>query len=160
MAGIYDFTVKDIQGNEYNLSGLAGKVILIVNVASKCGFTYQYEGLQKLYEKYSEKGLAVLGFPSNDFLQEPGSPEEILDFCTLNYGVSFPMFSKVKLRGSKADPLYKFLTSGAGDKKYKGSIKWNFTKFLFNSEGRIEGRFAPSVKPEAIEDKIKALIEK
>ena len=159
MSGLYGFTAADIDSDAFSFAQLEGKVVLIVNTASKCGFTPQYEGLQKLYEKYRDKGLIVLGFPSNDFLfQEPGSNAEIKNFCLINYGVDFPMFEKIHVRGSKAHPLYKFLVEGAGDKRYKGSIKWNFTKFLFDRKGNIIERFSPATKPEDIEDKIKELL--
>ncbi len=159
MSEFYDFTAKDISGNEFSFKQLREKVVLIVNTASKCGFTPQYDGLQTLYDKYGEKGFVILGFPSNDFLlQEPGLNDEIKNFCRINYGVNFPLFEKVHVRGSKANPLFKFLVKGAGDNRYKGAIKWNFTKFLFDRKGNIIERFSPATKPEAIENKIKELL--
>ncbi len=158
-SSLYDFKAKDIDGNDFYFEQLKGKVVLIVNTASKCGFTPQYEGLQKLHEKYNQKGLVILGFPSNDFLfQEPGSNEEIKNFCMLNYGVDFKMFEKIHVRGKKKDSLFKFLVSGAGNPKLKGAIKWNFTKFLFSKEGNLSDRFSPLTKPEDIEDKISNLL--
>lgn len=159
MSELYNFTAKDIDGNDFTFDTLKGKVVLIVNTASKCGFTPQYEGLQKLYEKYKDKGLVILGFPTNDFLfQEPGSNSDIKNFCMLNYGVDFPMFEKIHVRGKDSHPLYKYLVDGAGDKSHKGFIKWNFTKFLFDSEGNIVERFGPNTVPENIEEKIKELL--
>jgi len=145
---IYDYSVKDIQGNEISLSDYEGKVLLIVNVASKCGFTYQYEGLEELYQQYQDEGLVILGFPANDFLwQEPGSDEEILNFCRSNYDVTFPMFSKIKVTGTDKEPLYDFLTSGDGNEELQGRISWNFNKFLINRQGRIVDRFDSKVEP-------------
>lgn len=159
MSHFYDFTVKDIDGNNYFLKELEGKVVLIVNVASKCGFTPQYEGLQKLYEKYKDEGLAILGFPSNDFLfQESAGNSEIKNFCLLNYGVDFQMFEKIHVRGSHIHELYKYLIQGDGNKKYKGSIKWNFTKILLDKEGKIVDRFSPATKPEEMENRILELL--
>lgn len=149
---IYDFTMKDIKGKNFPLAQLEGKLVLIVNVASKCGFTPQYEGLEALYEKYKEKGLVILGFPANDFMfQEPGSNEEIAQFCRLTYGVSFPMFEKIHVRGRYQHELYKYLTHVEG---FKGSIKWNFTKFLINQKGEMVGRFAPAETPGSFEKEI------
>ena len=146
MSSFYDFTMKDIQGNDFPLAQLEGKLVLVVNVASKCGFTPQYEGLEALYEKYKDKGFVILGFPANDFLfQEPGSNVEIAEFCRLNYGVSFPMFEKIHVRGSHQHELYKYLTDAEG---FKGPIKWNFTKFLLNQKGEMVARFASAETPE------------
>lgn len=149
MKSIYDFNLKDIDGNSVTLRTYEGKVMLIVNTASKCGFTYQYEGLQTLHESYSEDGLVVLGFPSNDFMgQEPGSEEEIKAFCSSNYDVSFPMFSKTTVKGKKIHPLYEYLTSKETNPEFAGRISWNFNKFLIDRKGNIVGRFSSKVKPE------------
>ncbi len=145
---LYDITVDDIDGNPQALSAYKGKVVLIVNVASKCGYTYQYEGLETLYKTYKDKGLVILGFPSNDFLgQEPGSDEEILNFCTLTYGVSFPMFSKIVVKGSNAHPLYRYLTSKDSNGKFSGPISWNFNKFLIGADGKTLARFDSKDEP-------------
>ena len=160
MKTFYEYTLKDIEGAEFNFEELRGKVVLIVNTASKCGFTPQFEGLQKLHEKYKDQGLMILGFPSNDFLfQDPGTNNEIKNFCLLNYGVDFRMFEKIHVRGSKKDELYAYLMEGEGKKEFKGGIKWNFTKFLINQEGGIVGRYAPNVKPEDIENEIAKLVK-
>ncbi|MBN1863804.1 MAG: glutathione peroxidase [Victivallales bacterium] len=155
---VYAFSVNNIEGEEILLSEYRGKVLLIVNTASKCGFTKQYEGLQKLYEKHKDSGLVILGFPCNQFgKQEPGGPEQIKSFCTLNYGVSFPMFEKIKVNGKDAHPLYKFLK----DKKtgiLGSAIKWNFTKFLVDRDGIPVQRFAPNTTPDEIEKNIIKLI--
>ncbi|GJQ64444.1 MAG: glutathione peroxidase [Melioribacteraceae bacterium] len=147
---IYQFSVKNIDGKEVNLSEYKGKVLLIVNVASKCGYTRQYEGLQKIYEQYRSEGLEILGFPCNDFGgQEPGTNEEIVEFCTLNFGVEFPMFDKIKVLGDDKDPLYQYLTTN--EDTGKGDIGWNFEKFLISKEGKILGRYKSGVKPESEE---------
>jgi len=147
---VYEFTVNDIDGNEVSLESYRGKVILIVNVASKCGFTPQYEGLQSLYEKYRDRGFVVLGFPANNFFgQEPGTDQEIKDFCTLNFGVSFPMFSKISVKGKDIHPLYRYLTSKKTNPEFSGSIKWNFNKFLVDREGKIAARFQSKQNPES-----------
>jgi glutathione peroxidase len=146
---LYEFDVTDIDGNPGTLEPYKGKVLLIVNTASRCGFTSQYEGLQSLYETYKGQGLVVLGFPSNDFLgQEPGSDEEIKEFCSLNYNVSFPMYSKITVKGKNIHPLYEYLTSKQTNPEFAGKITWNFNKFLINREGRIIGRYASKVKPQ------------
>ena len=157
--GIYQFGLKRIDGSEANLGEYKGKVMVIVNVASKCGFTPQYDGLEKLYEKYKAKGLVVLGFPCNQFgAQEPGSEQEIQNFCRLSYGVSFPMFSKVDVNGPNAHPLYEFLKKeGKGILGTEG-IKWNFTKFLIGRDGKVIDRFAPQTKPQDLEGEIEKLI--
>lgn len=148
---IYEFPVTDIDGNEMDLSSYAGKVLLIVNTASKCGYTPQYEGLQALYEEYNEEGLVVMGFPANNFMgQEPGTEEDIKQFCTLNYGVTFPMSSKVSVKGDDQDPLFSFLTS-ADNPDFTGDIKWNFEKFLVDKEGNLVRRFRSGVKPQSEE---------
>ncbi len=142
------FPLKDINGNDTSLKSYAGKVVLLVNVASKCGNTPQYAGLESLYEKYKDKGLVVIGVPSNDFLgQEPGTAEEIKAFCSKTYGVTFPLMAKVHVKGKEKCPLYAALTSP--DSPFPGEVKWNFGKFLIDRYGKVVNRFAPSVKPEA-----------
>lgn len=172
---IYDFKVKNIKGDEISLSDFKGKLVLIVNTASKCGFTPQYDGLEKLYKDYKDKGLVILGFPSNQFLaQEPGSDEDISSFCRLNFGVTFPLFSKIDVRGEDADPLFQYLTESApfkgfelkkemGKKIYSvvkehypenlegNGVKWNFTKFLVDRDGSVKARFEPTVTPEELD---------
>ena len=136
-----------------------GKVLLIVNTASKCGFTPQFEGLEALYQKYKDQGLEILGFPCNQFLkQDPGSDEEIVSFCSLNYGVSFPMFSKIEVNGPGRHPLYQFLKKEAKGVMGTEKVKWNFTKFLVDAEGQVRKRFAPNLEPKKIESDIKALL--
>ena len=149
---IYEFSIKTIDGKPKTLADYEGKVLLIVNVASKCGFTRQYEGLEKLHEKYGPKGLAVLGFPANEFgSQEPGSDEQIQTFCTTQYGVKFDMLSKVKVKGPGIDPLFAYLTNLETNPKFGGDIKWNFTKFTVGRTGEIIGRFEPKVEPTSAE---------
>jgi len=156
---IYAFKVKDIEGNEVALSKYKGKVILIVNVASKCGFTPQYEGLEKLYDTYKEEGFVILGFPSNQFSQqEPGTNQEIKEFCSLTYGVSFDMFSKIDVNGENTIPLYRYLKKEASGVFGTQSIKWNFTKFLINKEGKVITRYGSTTKPKDIEEDIKKLL--
>jgi glutathione peroxidase len=155
MASIYDFTAKSLQGKDVPLSEFKDKVLLIVNTASKCGFTPQYAGLEALYEKLSGKGLTILGFPCNQFgQQEPGGPEEIGAFCQMNYGVSFPMFDKIDVNGPKAHPLYQYLKDEQPGVLGTKNIKWNFTKFLVDRGGKVVERFAPMTKPEDIEKSI------
>jgi glutathione peroxidase len=150
VSSIYDFVVKNIDGEEVKLEEYRGKVLLIVNVASKCGFTPQYEGLQALYEKYQPDGFAVLGFPANNFLgQEPGSDEEIKQFCSLTYGVTFPMFSKISVKGDDIAPLYAYLTSESTNPEFAGNISWNFNKFLVGRDGTILSRFGSKDSPES-----------
>ena len=150
MSKIYDFKVTDINGQEKTLNEFKGKKLLIVNVASKCGFTPQYKGLEELYEK-NKDSLVVLGFPCNQFgAQEPGSEEEIKSFCDLTYNVTFPMFSKVDVNGDNAHPLFDFLKEEAPGLMGSKAIKWNFTKFLVDEEGKVLKRFAPKDKPESI----------
>ena len=150
MQSIYDFTVNDIGGKPVKLSQFKGKVILIVNVASKCGFTPQYEGLQKLYSEYADKGLLILGFPANNFGgQEPGTNSEIKEFCTTKYSVTFPMFSKISVKGTDIHPLYQSLTSKETDPDFAGDITWNFNKFLIDASGKIVARFDSKDKPES-----------
>lgn len=159
MTNIYDFTMQDIDGNDVNLAAFKGKVLLIVNVASKCGFTGQYEGLENLYKTHQDQGLVVLGFPANNFLrQEPGTDAEIKNFCTLTYGVTFPMFAKISVKGKEIHPLYKFLTSKTGDAQFGGAISWNFNKFLIGRNGTIIGRFGSRTTPE--DKELVAAVEK
>jgi glutathione peroxidase len=149
VSSLYDINALDINGNDVNLAIYKGKVLLIVNVASKCGFTPQYTGLENLYRKYKDKGFEILGFPSNDFLwQEPGTNEEIKSFCRLNYGVDFPMFSKISVKGKTIHPLYKFLTEKETDPNFAGKITWNFNKFLIDRKGSIINRFDSKTEPQ------------
>jgi glutathione peroxidase-family protein len=146
---IYEFNANDIKGTATNLVSFKDKVVLIVNVASKCGFTPQYEGLEKLYEKYRDRGFVVLGFPANNFLgQEPGTNDEIANFCSLTYNVSFPMFAKISVKGKDIHPLYAFLTDKKRDPAHGGAITWNFNKFLVDRSGKVVGRFDSKVKPD------------
>lgn len=146
-AGVLDFTMKDIDGKDVNLADYRGKVVMFVNVASKCGFTPQYEGLEKTYEKYKDKGFVIIGFPANNFKsQEPGSDAEIKQFCTSKYNVTFPMMSKISVKGDDIHPLYKKLTTEDGD--FNGEIGWNFTKFLVDKNGQVYARFASKTKPD------------
>lgn len=155
---IYDYTVKDNKGNNVSLLDYKGKVLLIVNTATKCGFTNQYKGLQELYKKYQEQGLEILDFPCNQFLhQAPGSAEEITTFCTGRFGIKFKQFAKIKVNGKDEEPLYTYLKSNSKG-IFGKRIKWNFTKFLVNREGEVVGRFSPNVKPEDLEEKIKKLL--
>ena len=181
---VYDFTVKDIKGNDVSLADYKGKVLLIVNVASKCGLTPQYEGLETLYQKYKDQGLEILAFPCNQFLeQEPGTNDEILDFCSVNYNVTFPLFDKIDVNGKEEIPLYTFLKAKAPFKGYpegyeafasqltkihqqtgsgfeKGNaIKWNFSKFLISKDGQTILRFEPMVSPEILESVIQEMLK-
>ncbi len=159
MASIYDFTARDIDGRERALSEFRGKVLLIVNTASQCGFTYQYKGLEALHRDYAGKGVEVLGFPSNQFKnQEPGDAEEIKNFCSLTYDVTFPMFAKIDVKGPAQHPLYAYLTSQKKNFLGGKEIEWNFTKFLIDKEGRVRGRFSPLAKPEKLKRRIEALL--
>jgi glutathione peroxidase len=147
--GFYDFTVKDINGEDFPLSQLKGKKVLVVNTASKCGFTPQYEGLQKLYEQYGGDDFMIIGFPANNFgKQEPGSNEEIATFCSINYGVTFPMMSKISVKGDDQHPLYKWLTSKSENGKENSKVTWNFQKYLIDEEGQLAGHFKPTTKPD------------
>ena len=147
---IYDFNLKTIDGQPTTLKAYQGKVVLLVNVASKCGFTPQYAGLEALYEKYKDRGLVIVGVPANNFAQqEPGTNEEIKTFCSRKYNVTFPMMSKVSVLGDDKTPLYTFLTSKDTDPKFGGDIKWNFTKFLFDRKGNPIDRFEPNVTPDS-----------
>ncbi len=149
MKSVYEIKVESIGGEGGTLAPYRGKVLLIVNTASRCGFTKQYAGLQQLYAEYKEKGLVILGFPSNDFMrQEPGSNEQIKEFCAVNYGVEFPMFAKVAVKGREQHPLYAWLTSETTNPLFAGSISWNFNKFLVSREGRVIGRFGSRTEPQ------------
>ena len=155
----YDFEAKNIYGRTVSMKEYEGKVIVVVNTASKCGFTPQYEGLEKLYQKYKDRGLVILGFPCNQFgKQEPGSAEEIKEFCQVNYGVSFPLFEKIKVNGRKTHPLFKFLKSALPGSIFGSKIKWNFTKFVINKKGVPVKRFAPTAKPKKMEAMIMRLL--
>ena len=156
---LYECKAKDITGSEISLGDYAGKVLLIVNTASKCGFTPQYAGLEKLHEKYKDKGLAVLGFPCNQFgAQEPGNETEIQKFCELNYDVKFPMFAKVDVNGANTHPVYRVLKKAAKGVLGTEGIKWNFTKFLVDRNGKVVDRYSPTTKPEDIAEVIEGLL--
>jgi len=175
---IYDYVVKDAKGNAVSMEEYKGKVLLVVNTATGCGFTPQYEGLQKIYDKYKDSGFEILDFPSNQFFEQaPGSNEEIVNFCKLTYGTTFKTFGKIDVNGENSDPLYALLKkeapSAIEDEAAKGlynllsdrgfntsgdDIKWNFTKFLVSKEGKVVARFAPTFEPEKIEDQIKELL--
>ena len=159
MASIYDFKVKDIHGKTVDLDLYRGKVMLVVNTASQCGFTPQYKGLESVYEKLHSKGLEILGFPCNQFGgQEPGDEKEIAQFCELNFGVTFPMFAKVDVNGDDAAPLFKFLKAEKPGLLGSEAIKWNFTKFLVDREGNVVKRYAPNDTPESIAKDIEKLL--
>ena len=159
MTSIYSFSARTLAGEPVTLERYAGKVLLIVNTASECGFTPQYAGLQKLYEDYSARGLVVLGFPCNQFgRQEPGDAAQIGSFCEKNYGVTFPMFEKIDVNGANAHPLYRWLTGEAPGLLGLEAIKWNFTKFLVDREGNVVKRYAPVTKPDAIAADIDKLL--
>ena len=156
----YDFNATDISGVEHNMSEYKGKVLLVVNVASQCGFTPQYEGLEKLYETYHEKGLEILAFPCNQFrAQEPGTDKEIQNFCKVNYGVTFPIFSKIEVNGERRHPLYAFLKKEAKGILGTERIKWNFTKFLIDRDGNVIERYSSFTKPENMEKDIEKLLK-
>ena len=176
---IYDYSVKDTKGDSVSLEEYKGKVLLVVNTATVCGLTPQYEGLQKIYDKYKDSGLEILDFPSNQFFEQaPGSNEEIVNFCKLTYGTTFKTFGKIDVNGENSDPLYVFLKkeapvateddaskglynllSGKGFNTSGDDIKWNFTKFLVSKEGKVLARFAPTFEPEKIEEQIKELLK-
>jgi glutathione peroxidase len=159
MTSVYDFEARQIDGKPVPLSRFKGKVLLIVNTASKCGFTPQYEGLEALYQKYRDRGLVVLGFPCNQFgAQEPGSAAQIGSFCEKNYGVSFPMFEKIDVNGDSAHPLYQWLKKNARGLLGSERIKWNFTKFLVDRQGNAVERYAPVKKPQDLAKSIEALL--
>jgi len=159
MTQVYDFTATTIDGEKQSLGEYKGKTMLIVNVASKCGFTPQYKGLEDLYEKFRDQGLVVLGFPCDQFgHQEPGDEEEIKNFCALNYDVQFPLFAKIDVNGNDAHPLYKYLKQEAKGVLGSEAIKWNFTKFLVDKDGKVLTRYAPTDTPQSIEKDIAALV--
>ena len=155
----YQFRAKSLQGKEISMEEYKGKAVLVVNTASKCGLTPQYEGLEALYKKYKDDGLVILGFPSNQFAnQEPGDEKSIAEGCLVNYGVTFPMFSKVDVNGEAAHPLFSYLTGELGT-VFGWRVKWNFTKFLIDRNGKPVKRFAPTKKPETMEESIKKVLE-
>jgi len=157
---LYEITVKTIDGQTETLAAYRGQVLLIVNVASKCGFTSQYAGMEALYRRYRDKGFSVLGFPCDQFgHQEPGSEAEIQSFCSLTYDVTFPLFAKIEVNGSGAHPLYRYIKKAQPGLLGSEAIKWNFTKFLVNRDGQVLKRYAPSDTPEKIEDDLRGLIE-
>ncbi|MEO8655203.1 MAG: glutathione peroxidase [Ramlibacter sp.] len=159
MSTIYDFEARQMNGTTVPLEQYRGKALLIVNTASACGFTPQFGGLEALHEKYGQRGLAVLGFPCNQFgSQDPGSNEEIASFCQLNYGVTFPMMAKIDVNGPEADPLFKWLTAEAPGILGSKAIKWNFTKFLVGKDGQVIKRYAPTDKPEDMAKDIEAVL--
>ena len=159
MTGVYDLVATTIDGKEQSLGDYAGKAMLVVNVASRCGFTPQYAGLEALYRRFADKGLVVLGFPCNQFgAQEPGSEAEIAKFCSANYDVTFPMFARIEVNGDNAHPLYRLLKHAAPGILGSEAIKWNFTKFLIDREGRVVKRYAPNDTPQAIAKDIEALL--
>lgn len=159
MTTVFDFTAQDIAGKDVDLSQYKGKVLLIVNTASKCGFTPQYKGLQAIFEKYRERGFEVLGFPCNQFgHQEPGDEAQISEFCELNFGVDFPLFGKIDVNGDDAHPLYRHLKEEAPGLLGSKAVKWNFTKFLVNRDGQVVKRYAPTDKPESLAKDIEKLL--
>ncbi|MGN6093604.1 glutathione peroxidase [Luteibacter jiangsuensis] len=159
MASIYDFSARDIDGKERSLAEFRGKALLVVNVASKCGFTPQYEGLEALHKEWHAKGFEVLGFPCDQFgHQEPGDEAEIRNFCSLNYGVTFPMFAKIDVNGDNAHPLYRWLKSEKKGLLGTEGVKWNFTKFLIDREGNVVARYAPTDTPAKIEKDLPAVL--
>lgn len=146
---IHEFTMKDIDGNDVKFDKYKGSVVMIVNTASRCGYTNQYEGLQKIYDQYKDRGFVVLGFPANNFMgQEPGTEAEIKEFCQLKYNVTFPMFSKISVTGTDQHPLYGYLTNKATNPNFPGDISWNFNKFLIDKNGKVVGRWGSKDKPE------------
>ena len=156
---VYDYSAKTLDGQDVSLADYRGQVLLIVNTASECGYTPQFAGLEALWQEYRERGLVIVGFPSNEFgAQDPGSNDEIASFCQLNYGVSFPMMAKVDVNGDKADPLYKHLTAEAPGLLGSKAIKWNFTKFLVGKDGQVIKRYAPLDKPESLKGDIEAAL--
>jgi glutathione peroxidase len=159
MTSVYDFHATSLEGRDVSLSDYRGKVLLIVNTASKCGFTPQYGGLEELYKRYADKGLEILGFPSNQFgAQEPGDEAEIATFCSLTYDVTFPMFAKIDVNGPKAHPLYQHLKKAKKGLLGSEGIKWNFTKFLVDRNGEVVARYAPTETPEAMESAIQKVL--
>ncbi|WP_300449759.1 glutathione peroxidase [Accumulibacter sp.] len=158
-AALYEISAERLEGGSESLADYAGKVLLIVNTASQCGFTPQYEGLEALYQRYRERGFVVLGFPCNQFgAQEPGEAEEIASFCQKNYGVTFPMFAKVEVNGDAAHPLYQYLKKAAPGLLGSEGIKWNFTKFLVGRDGKVKERYAPATTPETLARHIEELL--
>src|SRR5262249_55417971 len=156
---VLDFMMKSIDGKDVKLDSYRGKVLLLVNVASKCGYTPQYRGLESVYEKYKEQGLVVMGFPANNFFwQEPGTNEEIKTFCATKYNVTFPMFAKISVKGDKIHPLYKFLTSKQTNPEFGGAISWNFNKFLIDRAGKVVARFSSKDEPES--EKVEQAVER
>lgn len=159
MSGISDFTVKAADGQAVDMAAYEGRALLIVNTASKCGFTPQYEGLEALHRRYADQGLTVLGFPCNQFgAQEPGDAAEIANFCSLTYDVSFPVMAKIDVNGDDADPLFQWLKAQAPGVLGTKAIKWNFTKFLVDRDGKVVGRYAPTTKPEDLVKDIEGLL--
>jgi glutathione peroxidase len=159
MTTVYDFAAKTIDGAEQSLADFRGKALLVVNVASKCGFTPQYAGLEALHRKFRERGFAVLGFPCDQFgHQEPGDEAEIKSFCSVNYGVTFPLFAKIDVNGRNAHPLYRWLKSQKAGVLGTAAIKWNFTKFLVDGQGQVVRRYGPADKPESMETDVAALL--
>ncbi|NOR86278.1 MAG: redoxin domain-containing protein [Bacteroidales bacterium] len=148
-SSFYDFTIKDIDGNDFPLSQLKGKKVMVVNVASKCGYTKQYKQLQEVYEQYGGDDFVIIGFPANNFLkQEPGSDEEIKEFCTLNFGVTFPMMSKISVKGKDIHPLYEWLTQEEKNGVMDSKVKWNFQKYLISANGKLEKKYSPGTTPD------------
>jgi glutathione peroxidase len=161
MTTFYDFEAAKLNGKTSSMKEYKGKTIVVVNTASKCGFTPQYEGLEKLYQQYKDKGLVILGFPCNQFAnQESGSSNEIEEFCQVNYGVTFPLFEKIEVNGENTHPIFKFLKSSVSNGLFGSKIKWNFTKFIVNSQGVPVKRFAPTTQPEKMEKTILQLLRK
>lgn len=159
MTSIYDFSAKALDGKDVSLGDWRGKVMLIVNTASRCSFTYQYQGLEALHRDYAARGLVVLGFPCNQFRQqEPGDAAQIANFCSLTYDVTFPMFAKIDVNGDNAHPLYKWITKEKRGLLGSSRIKWNFTKFLVDRSGKVVDRFSPTTKPEALRAAIEGLL--
>lgn len=159
MSDFYSLKAKAANGETFDFAQLKGQTVLVVNVASKCGFTPQYDGLEDLYKKYGNRGFTILGFPSNEFgAQEPGNDGEIQNFCKLEYGVTFPVLAKTKVNGGDADPVYKWLKSEAPGILGTEAIKWNFTKFLVDKNGKVVDRYAPQTKPEELSSKIEAIL--
>ena len=160
MTTVHDFSARTLDGKDQKLDAWKGKVVLVVNVASKCGFTPQYKGLETLYRKYKDKGLEVLGFPCNQFgAQEPGSEQEIATFCETNYDITFPMFRKVDVNGDATAPVYKYLKSAKPGLLGTEAIKWNFTKFLVDRDGKVVSRYAPNDTPESIEREVAKVLQ-
>ena len=159
MTTLFDFSEKTLDGKDQSLADFKGKAVLVVNVASKCGLTPQYQGLQKLYDKYAARGFAVLGFPCNQFAgQEPGTPAEIAEFCSRNYGVTFPLFAKIDVNGPKRAPLYAWLTAEPTSPDGPGDVVWNFAKFLVDRSGAVAARFAPPTRP--VSEEVVSAVEK